>query len=228
MKKLTLSELERSLSGKLIMPEQTKKIKGGTAETSTEQNPTVLPEVIIPAGPRSPSNYPSYAWDWYLNPSSGYGMGYQYTETTSGGGGGTQTQGLDLAKLQTILGALGTSTGLTQVLIDGYVAQRVSVNISSLKNADYLQVVGKEGASTMKVFKIGGGVIAGLDMAATIYDGVTNTNGWGLHHTADLFITGATALGGPVGWLIGGIYFIADQSFQSTHEGQSITEYYLD
>lgn len=161
MKKLTLSELALTFSDRIITTEQTKKIKGGTAETSTPEKPTELPEVIITVSPKSPTSYPSFKWDWFLNYYSGNGTGYQNPETTSGGGGGIPAPALDLKKLQTILGALSTSTGSTQVLIDGHVAQRVSVNISALQNADYLQVIGKEDATTMKVFKIGGALWLG-------------------------------------------------------------------
>lgn len=57
-------------------------------------------------------------------------------------------------------------------------------------------------------------------------------NGPKKHHVADLAIQGAIygiGLAVPgAGWVLAGGYFIADLTFQATHDGKSITEYYLD
>jgi hypothetical protein len=64
----------------------------------------------------------------------------------------------------------------------------------------------------------------------TAYDAVKN--GLKSHHVADLFVQTVifdVALAVPVaGWIVGGAYFVSDQYFRSTHNGKSITEFYLD
>lgn len=74
----------------------------------------------------------------------------------------------------------------------------------------------------------GATVLGGL---ATIGDAAVN-GGWQAHHTADIGIQVAIyslSASVPVaGWLIGGAYFLGDVYFQSTHNGMSITQYYLD
>lgn len=56
-------------------------------------------------------------------------------------------------------------------------------------------------------------------------------NGFKLSHVGDLFVQAViydTALAVPVaGWIVGGAYFVGDQYFKSTHNGMSITQYYL-
>ena len=69
-------------------------------------------------------------------------------------------------------------------------------------------------------------VVAGA--AATIYDGVSN--GWENHHTADLAVTAilyGIAATNPLGWVVGGLYFVADQTTQA-YSGHSITEIFFD
>jgi len=64
----------------------------------------------------------------------------------------------------------------------------------------------------------------------TVYDGLTNSNGWQNHHTADLAVTGilyAVALSNPLGWVVGGGYFVADMITIGV-TGQSITENLFD
>ena len=64
----------------------------------------------------------------------------------------------------------------------------------------------------------------------TVADGIEN--GFEAHHNADLGIQAAIyGIGASVpvaGWIVGGAFFLGDMYFQSTHNGQSITEYYLD
>lgn len=64
----------------------------------------------------------------------------------------------------------------------------------------------------------------------TVYDAMDQ--GLQTHHVADLLVQAVIydiALGVPVaGWIVGGAYFIGDEYFKSTHNGISITEYYLD
>ena len=70
--------------------------------------------------------------------------------------------------------------------------------------------------------------LTGVAVIATIADG--SINGWQNHHTADLVITGGLyllAASNPAGWIIGGVYFIADVAVQS-HTGKSITENLFD
>jgi len=67
-----------------------------------------------------------------------------------------------------------------------------------------------------------------LSAGLTTYDGVTN--GWENHHTADLIISGGLYLlagTGPVGWVIGGTYLVADITYQYYY-GKSITEEIFD
>lgn len=76
----------------------------------------------------------------------------------------------------------------------------------------------------------GYGILANAAAAGvTIYDAVTE--GLQTHHVADLFVQAVIydiALGVPVaGWIVGGAYFIGDEYFKNTHNGMSITEYYL-
>lgn len=79
--------------------------------------------------------------------------------------------------------------------------------------------------------KIIGRVSTGLAViggAATVYDGVTN--GWKNHHTADLAISAGLyilAASNPLGWVVGGAYFIADMTTQAA-TGKSITEHIFD
>jgi hypothetical protein len=72
------------------------------------------------------------------------------------------------------------------------------------------------------------GVIAGAGL--TIADGVAN--GFQIHHGVDLGIQagiyGLSATIPVAGWAIGGAYFLGDMYFQNTHNGVSITQYYLD
>ena len=77
---------------------------------------------------------------------------------------------------------------------------------------------------------LGYGILANAAAAGvTIYDAVTE--GLQTHHVADLFVQAVIydiALGVPVaGWIVGGAYFIGDEYFKNTHNGMSITEYYL-
>ena len=64
----------------------------------------------------------------------------------------------------------------------------------------------------------------------TIGDAVAN--GVQLHHAADLAIdAGIYALSASIpvaGWIVGGAWFLGNIAFQHYHNGQSITEYYLD
>ncbi len=64
-----------------------------------------------------------------------------------------------------------------------------------------------------------------VSAGATVVDGLAN--GWQNHHTADLVITGAlyaVAAATPIGWVVGGVYFIADMAVIA-NTGQSITEH---
>jgi len=63
---------------------------------------------------------------------------------------------------------------------------------------------------------------------ATVVDGWTN--GWQNHHTADLVVTGALyaiTAATPVGWVVGGAYFILDMTIMA-NTGKSITEHLFD
>jgi hypothetical protein len=62
----------------------------------------------------------------------------------------------------------------------------------------------------------------------TVVDG--SIKGWKNHHTADLVVTGALyilAASNPLGWIVGGVYTIADLAVQA-HTGKSITENLFD
>ena len=79
-----------------------------------------------------------------------------------------------------------------------------------------------------KVANKAGKSLTYVSAGATVVDGWTN--GWQNHHTADLVITGAlyaVAAATPVGWVVGGVYFIADMAVISS-TGKSITENLFD
>ena len=85
--------------------------------------------------------------------------------------------------------------------------------------------------STAKTFSRAGTGLAILSAGATVVDGLTNDKGWQNHHSADLFVTGViygTAASFPVvGWVAGGLYFVADLTTQYyTHK--SITQNLFD
>ena len=85
--------------------------------------------------------------------------------------------------------------------------------------------------STAKTFSRAGTGLAILSAGATVVDGLTNDKGWQNHHSADLFVTGViycTAVSFPVvGWVAGGLYFVADLTTQYyTHK--SITQNLFD
>ena len=83
------------------------------------------------------------------------------------------------------------------------------------------------GSKLIKTINLGNNI---LTAGFTIADGVTN--GFEAHHFADLgiqaVIYGISASVPVFGWVLGGAYFVGDLYFQSTHDGKSITEYYLD
>jgi hypothetical protein len=83
----------------------------------------------------------------------------------------------------------------------------------------------------------GGKLVEGAGKSLAITGAVLTTlngitNGWQNHHTADLSVDAAIYIISaevPIaGWIMGGGYFIGNLIFEHYHNGQSITEYYLD
>ena len=135
--------------------------------------------------------------------------------------------------LQTGIGAFGVGWSIKGLMIKGAVADARGISMAQAGKSTISQVraLGTSGAGYMKwASRIGKGatVLGGL---ATIGDAAVN-GGWQAHHAADLGIQVAIyslSASVPVaGWLIGGAYFLGDVYFQSTHNGMSITQYYLD
>lgn len=66
--------------------------------------------------------------------------------------------------------------------------------------------------------------LTGVSVFATTYDGLAN--GWENSHTADLVVTGVLyglAVSNPVGWVVGGLYLVADLTTQY-YTGKTITQ----
>lgn len=86
------------------------------------------------------------------------------------------------------------------------------------------------GAVARNLSKVGTG-LAAISVGLTIYDGIYNEKGWQNHHTADVAISVAiygTALAFPVvGWIVGGVYFVADVTSQVA-TGKSLTQNLFD
>jgi hypothetical protein len=147
----------------------------------------------------------------------------------SGGASGDPTYN----NVNTGLGAFGIGWSTKEIMIQGAVADARGISMAQAEKSTFSQVraLGASGAGYMKwASRIGKGatVLGGL---ATIGDAAVN-GGWQAHHTADLGIQVAIyslSASVPVaGWLIGGAYFLGDVYFQSTHNGMSITQFYLD
>jgi RHS repeat-associated protein len=69
-----------------------------------------------------------------------------------------------------------------------------------------------------------------LGLGLTAYDGYSN--GWQNSHSADMLIQSTlitiSAINPVVGGVAAGVYFIGDLGFQHFHNGQSMTQFYLD
>ena len=91
-----------------------------------------------------------------------------------------------------------------------------------------LQVLGKTGTRYLTAAK-GLGKLAGFaGVAVTAFDALENGQ-WQNHHTADVLIGVGSIflLSGPVGWAVGGGYFLLDIGVKS-YTGNSITENLFD
>lgn len=136
----------------------------------------------------------------------------------------------DYSSLGNNLGAFGLGWGTKELLMQGAVASSRGISINNINNISNIRAVGPGAATYMKAVKqVGRGAVL-LGGAITIADGLEN--GFQPHHAADLAIQGsiyALSASIPVaGWIVGGAFFLGDLYFQSTHNGQSITQYYLD
>ncbi len=146
----------------------------------------------------------------------------------------SESQGGDktFQNINTGLGASGIGLGAKELMIQGAVAQSRGVSLAQAGKSSISQIraLGSSGASYLKAVSRINKIAAGAGAALTILDGVAN--GFQAHHVADLGIQGAIygiSASVPVaGWVVGGAYFLGDMYFQSTHDGQSITQYYLD
>ena len=70
--------------------------------------------------------------------------------------------------------------------------------------------------------------LAAVGVGITIADGLTNENGWQSHHTADLgvdaLVYAISEASGPVGWIVGGAWFLSNLVYEHYHGGRSITQ----
>ena len=120
---------------------------------------------------------------------------------------------------------------------DGITMQEAGVGLTSFgisftaKSNIYTALEG--GKNAPKYFKTAskfGTRLSYLGLGMTAYDGLSN--GWGNSHSADMLIQSSlitvSAINPVVGGVAAGIYFIGDLGFQYFHDGQSITQYYLD
>lgn len=120
----------------------------------------------------------------------------------AGGGDvpGSRT-GLDNAQIG--LGAFGVAHGAKEELIN--FAAKADPTINSLKYVKAVKVVSKS------VFAAQAGISVYQAGSAFVTD---NGNKWGVAGKAGLDITmGAiTVWGGPIGWAVGGVYFVGDMA----------------
>jgi hypothetical protein len=118
----------------------------------------------------------------------------------------------EITKVNNGLGAFGFANGGKTVIIE-YAGRSDELCLAAGKYLKFCQ-------------KLNAGA-ALIGMTVTYYDGRVN-NEWKNHHTADLLIGASMMfLTGPVGWVIGGAYFVTDIGFQCVYK-KGITEYYLD
>jgi hypothetical protein len=133
-------------------------------------------------------------------------------------------------KLNKIIGAFGIGWSTKEIIIQGAVAEARGISTAKVNNISYIRSLGATGAGYMNVVKQVSRVANVLGAGLTIADGAVN--GFQAHHAADLGIQAAIyGIGASIpvaGWILGGGYFLGDMYFQSTHNGKSITQYYLD
>ena len=144
------------------------------------------------------------------------------------GGGGTGDPTYN--NVNTGLGAFGIGWSTKEIMIQGAVAEARGISMAKVNNISNIRALGATGAGYMNVVKQVSRGTAILGAGMTVADGFAN--GFQAHHAADLGIQAAIyGIGASVpvaGWIIGGAYFLGDMYFQSTHNGMSITQYYLD
>jgi len=155
-------------------------------------------------------------------------FGRENGETAAGQGGASGDPTYN--NVNTGLGAFSIGWNTKGIMIQGAVAEARGISMAKVNNISNIRTLGATGAGYMKVVK---GVSTGANLLGagmTIADGYVN--GFQAHHAADLGIQAAIyGIGASVpvaGWIVGGAYFLGDMYFQSTHNGMSITQYYLD
>jgi hypothetical protein len=157
----------------------------------------------------------------------GYGNPYQLAEVVV-----TASKPLNSSfnNINSGLGAFGIGWGTKELIIQAAVANARGINIVDVNNFSNIRILGSTGAGFMDVVKQVSRGANYLGAGLTIADGFAN--GFQTHHAADLGIQatiyGISASVPVAGWVVGGVYFLGDAYFQSTHNGRSITEYYLD
>jgi hypothetical protein len=136
-----------------------------------------------------------------------------------GGGGFSRTD-----KAGYGLNAFGFANGAKTEIID--YAVRTGSNKYGLKAE--LQVLGKAGTRYLSAAK-GLSKLAGFAGLALTGIDAYNKGQWQNHHTADVIIGIGSLylLTGPVGWAVGGAYFLLDVGIKS-YTGKSITENLFD
>jgi hypothetical protein len=158
------------------------------------------------------------AWLPFGDVFKGFGN-IEISEAQSNGGGlsGTDKAGYGL-------NAFGFANGAKTELID--YAVRSGSSQAGIRAE--LQVLGKTGTRYLSAAN-GLGFMAGVAGVAVTGIDAYNKGQWQNHHTADVLIGVGSLylLTGPVGWAVGGGYFLLDVGIKS-YTGKSITENLFD
>lgn len=125
----------------------------------------------------------------------------------------------DSSSFDSLFGASVLAWETNSVLTGSNMEFAASLGIDISSDAKYLKFIERVG--------IGATILEGAMTGLDAYN-----NGLEAHHVADLGIQAGLYYGFasvPVaGWALGTAYFLGNMYFESTHNGESITEYYLD
>ena len=157
-------------------------------------------------------------WEWWQSNT---------TEKAQSGGGASGDPTYN--NVNTGLGALGIGWGTKELMMKAAVAEVRGISIAKVNSVSNLRVLGSGAWYTKLTSQVSrGSNLLGAGM--TLADGAVN--GFHAHHAADLgiqsIIYGISYSIPIAGWIVGGGYILGDMYFQSTHNGMSITQYYLD
>jgi RHS repeat-associated protein len=123
--------------------------------------------------------------------------------------------GLDAAAA--IVGGANLAFETTELMTIG--TQKLANTFAGTKSE--VLTAGRLGKTVGKAFLV-------ADVALTFADAYVNDGELKRHHIADIGISGiiygVAEISGPVGWILGGAYFLGNEWYKSEHEGRSITE----